>query len=221
MGHDLFDHAFKTYSNRWKFKHPTPADFFRTMEDASAVDLDWFWRGWFYSTDYVDIGVKSVKKLQFTNNIPLKAKAIIDKYGITNEDYPFVFLQEEDLTNKSIIGSDNLDIYINKYENDTNTKLQLPKNFYEITFEKPGGLVMPIIVKYNFTDGSSDLVKYPAEIWRKNDQIVQKIITTDKQIKSVVLDPDFVTSDIEIGNNIWPKKENLSEFDQFKSKTNR
>ena len=76
---------------------------------------------------------------------------------------------------------------------------------------------MPIIVKYNFIDGSSDLVKYPAEIWRKNDQIVQKIITTDKQIKSVVLDPDFVTSDIEIGNNIWPKKENLSEFDQFKS----
>ena len=221
MGHDLFDHAFKTYSNRWKFKHPTPADFFRTMEDASAVDLDWFWRGWFYSTDYVDIGVKSVKKLQFTNNIPPKAKAIIDKYGITNEDYPFVFLEEEDLTNKSIIGSDNLDIYINKYENDTNTKLQLPKNFYEITFEKPGGLVMPIIVKYNFIDGSSDLVKYPAEIWRKNDQIVQKIITTDKQIKSVVLDPDFVTSDIEIGNNIWPKKENLSEFDQFKSKTNR
>ena len=80
---------------------------------------------------------------------------------------------------------------------------------------------MPIIVKYNFIDGSSDLVKYPAEIWRKNDKIVQKIITTDKQIKSVVLDPDFVTSDIEIGNNIWPKKENLSEFDQFKSKTNR
>ena len=80
---------------------------------------------------------------------------------------------------------------------------------------------MPIIVKYNFIDGSSDLVKYPAEVWRKNDQIVQKIITTDKQIKSVVLDPDFVTSDIEIGNNIWPKKENLSEFDQFKSKTNR
>ena len=80
---------------------------------------------------------------------------------------------------------------------------------------------MPIIVKYNFIDGSSDLVKYPAEIWRKNDQIVQKIITTDKQIKSVVLDPDFVTSDIELGNNIWPKKENLSEFDQFKSKTNR
>ena len=191
------------------------------MEDASAVDLDWFWRGWFYTTDYVDIGVKSVKKLQFTNNIPPKAKEIIDKYGITNEDYPFVFLEEEDLTNKSIIGSNNLNININKYENDTNTKLQLPKNFYEITFEKPGGLVMPIIVKYNFIDGSSDLVKYPAEIWRKNDQIVQKIITTDKQIKSVVLDPDFVTSDIEIGNNIWPKKENLSEFDQFKSKTNR
>ena len=62
MGKELFDYAFKTYSQRWMFKHPTPEDFFRSMEDASAVDLDWFWRGWFYTTDYVDIGLKEVNQ---------------------------------------------------------------------------------------------------------------------------------------------------------------
>jgi hypothetical protein len=219
MGRELFDFAFKTYSKRWKFKHPTPADFFRTMEDASAVDLDWFWRGWFYTTDYVDIGVKSLKKLQFTNNIPEKAQAIIDKYGITNEDYPFVFLEEEDIKTESKIVSDNLQAYLDKFENDD--KVQLPRNFYEVTFEKLGGLVMPILVSYNYEDGSSDRVKYPAEIWRKNDQHVKKIIATNKKIKSVVLDPDSATSDIDVENNTWPKEESLSEFDQFKSKTNR
>src|SRR6187399_553094 len=61
MGRELFDYAFKEYARRWAFKHPEPADFFRTMEDASGEDLDWFWRGWFYSTDACDISLDSVK----------------------------------------------------------------------------------------------------------------------------------------------------------------
>src|SRR5690606_30571294 len=61
MGRELFDFAFREYSRRWAFKHPTPADFFRTMEDASGEDLDWFWRGWFYDTDPCDISLDSVK----------------------------------------------------------------------------------------------------------------------------------------------------------------
>ena len=169
-----------------------------------------------HSSDIILSVSKSLKKLQFTNNIPIKAQAIIDKYGIKNSDYPFVFL-EESVKTKSRIGSDNLNTYLDKnYAN-----VQLPKNFYEVTFEKPGGLVMPILVEYNYLDGSSDRVKYPAEIWRKNDEIVKKIISTNKKIKSVVLDPDFATSDVDIENNIWPRKESLSEFDQFKSRANR
>jgi hypothetical protein len=61
MGRELFDYAFKEYARRWAFKHPTPADLFRTMEDASAVDLDWYWRGWFYGIDPVDIAIDTVK----------------------------------------------------------------------------------------------------------------------------------------------------------------
>lgn len=222
MGHELFDHAFKTYANRWKFKHPTPADFFRTMEDASAVDLDWFWRGWFYSTDYVDIGVKSVKKLRFTNTPDAKAKVLIDKYGLTDEDYPLVFLEENDspeISDQS--GSDILNTYLEKIEANEGVMPKLPKNFYEVTFEKPGGLVMPILVQYNYNDGTSEQIKYPAEIWRKNDKTVKKIIATDKEIVSLELDANASTADVETANNIWPKKESESEFDQFKSEANR
>jgi aminopeptidase N len=79
MGHELFDHAFKTYANRWKFKHPTPEDFFRTMEDASAVDLDWFWKGWFYSTDVVDLGIKNVKQFYVTEDATKENSAIFEQ----------------------------------------------------------------------------------------------------------------------------------------------
>ena len=128
------------------------------------------------------------------------------------------FLEEEDVKTESRSGSNNLKAYLDK---NINNKFQLPKNFYEITFEKPGGLVMPILVEYNYMDGSSVRVKYPPEIWRKNDEMVKKIIATNKQIKSVILDPDFATSDVDVENNVWPKKEGLSEFEKFKSKTNR
>jgi aminopeptidase N len=60
MGRELFDFAFREYAQRWKFKRPTPADFFRTMEDASGVDLDWFWRAWFYTTDHVDVALSAM-----------------------------------------------------------------------------------------------------------------------------------------------------------------
>ena len=97
MGKELFDHAFKTYAQRWMFKHPTPADFFRTMEDASAVDLDWFWRGWFYSTDAVDIGLKSVKRFHITPNPTQEVKDLVSSYGMTVDELPpMVFMVAED-----------------------------------------------------------------------------------------------------------------------------
>ena len=70
MGRELFDFAFREYANRWKFKRPTPADFFRTMEDASAVDLDWFWRGWYFGTDHVDMALTSIREYQISTQDP-------------------------------------------------------------------------------------------------------------------------------------------------------
>ncbi len=184
MGKELFDHAFKTYSQRWKFKHPTPADFFRSMEDASAMDLDWFWRGWFYTTDVTDIGIHKIKKFY-------------TKSG-ANGKVDFI----EDTTEGSKFSA----------KKGANSKF-----FYEITFEKPGGLVMPIIVEFTYKDGTKERKTYPAQIWRFNDQLVTKAIHSDKEITSIIIDPDLETADVDTSNNSWPKKQ-ASEFDKFKNK---
>ncbi len=180
MGKELFDHAFKTYAKRWKFKHPTPADFFRTMEDASGVDLDWFWRGWFYTTDVTDIGIKEVKKY-YTQTAGNKVNFIEDTSGGLS------FSSEQ------------------------------AKYHYEITYEKPGGLVMPIIVEFTYTDGTKEKKTYPAQIWRFNDAEVTKVFSSQKQIKSIVIDPDLETADVDTTNNSFPK-DTTSKFEKFKNK---
>ena len=228
MGRDLFDYSFRTYSQRWMFKHPTPEDFFRTMEDASAVDLDWFWRGWFYTTDYTDMGVKDVTKYVVSKEPNQKAKDYAEARGARVEDFgPLVFMVEE--------GSDEYN-QIKKNGNiieDTKTlkeylmdnfsveeveALKDSKYFYEVTFVKPGGLVMPLIVEYTYEDGSTETVTYPAEIWRKNDDEVKRAVPSSKAITKIVVDPNQETADIDTSNNSWPKRKKLGEFDQFKDK---
>ena len=224
MGPELFDHAFKTYSKRWMFKHPTPEDFFRTMEDASAVDLDWFWRGWFYSTDYVDIGVKGVKKYKIASKPGPEVDKILSAYGITVNDLApeYVFMSPENGENNEEVDFSNsipLKKYIDEsFEDNSTEKNNLPKNFYEIEFEKPGGLVMPLIVEYIFKDGSKKRVEYPVQVWRKNDKSVKKVLATNKELIGVKVDPDLKTADIDISNNSWPEKKSESDFEKFKAK---
>ena len=185
MGKDLFDHAFKTYAQRWKFKHPTPADFFRSMEDASAMDLDWFWRGWFYTTDVTDIGIKGVKKF---------IKEGLDK------EVNFIEDTSEGLTFSA-----------------ENAKKADSNFFYEITFDKPGGLVMPIIAEYTYKDGTKKRKVYPAQIWRYNDNEITKVVKSDKEIVNITIDPDLETADVDTSNNSFPTKQD-SKFDKFKNK---
>lgn len=227
MGKDLFDYAFKKYSNRWKFKHPTPEDFFRTMEDASAVDLDWFWRGWFYTTDYVDIAIKEVKEYFVSPNPSEEFKKLmIEEMGIPRNRWrSLIFLDklENDLENnkenQAIENSKLLNNYLKEnYSNEQIEDLNIPNFYYEIIFEKPGGLVMPIIIDIEYDDGTIERKKYPAQVWRKNDSEVRKVLTSNKKILSVSLDPDKETADIDTSNNSWPEKEIESEFDKFKSK---
>ena len=219
MGRDLFDHAFKTYSKRWMFKHPTPEDFFRTMEDASAVDLDWFWRGWFYTTDIEDIGINSFKKYSISTSPPDKVKEMVEGYGINSDEMIESIYMLEDKDDQTInkLRQDRLKV-LEDYLKENNSDSEIPKYFYEIGFEKPGGLVMPIIVKYTYADGSSDIVKYPVQLWRKNLDQVYKVVTSDKEIIEVTLDPNFETSDVNMNNNNWPRKEIKSKFKLFKEK---
>jgi len=206
MGYELFDYSFKEYANRWKFKHPTPEDFFRTMEDASAMDLDWFWRGWFYTTDFTDIGIKDVKKMQVTSVPTQQAKLMANLRGQSISEYEeYVFLVEEGSEDyqvglkmgTTLENSQTLKEYLlDNFTAQEREKIEAPEYFYNITFEKPGGLVMPIIVEFNYVDGTKEKITYPAQIWRFNDNEVSKIIASIKEISSIIVDPELETADI-------------------------
>jgi hypothetical protein len=227
LGHELFDKAFKTYSQRWMFKHPTPADFFRSMEDASGTDLDWFWRGWFYTTDYNDIGVKDIKKYRVTNEPSEKAKAVAKRYGMSVEELgKNIYLVEMDAEEleknqsgeqKSIQEMTGLKEYLaDNFTPEERVALRDTKYFYEIVFEKPGGLVMPILAEFTYADGSKETKNYPAEIWRFNDKEIKKVFASEKEIVAIQIDPNQLTADVNPENNSWPKKEMESKFDSFK-----
>jgi len=223
MGHELFDYAFKTYANRWKFKHPTPEDFFRTMEDASAVDLDWFFRGWFYTTDFTDIGIKEVKKFFVSNEASKQVtEAMKNRRRRDSDPGKMVYMIDESAEDFKpelkkpfkIVDFQSLDEYVNKhFSAEEKAKLREPKYFYQVTFDKPGGLVMPIIVEITFEDGTTENHHFPAQIWRMNDKEVSRTFATDKIISKIVVDPKLETADIDVTNNTWPKTEVKSKFD--------
>ena len=206
MGPELFDYAFRTYAKRWMFKHPTPADFFRSMEDASSMDLDWFWRGWFYTTDVTDIGISGVKALYLTdkpNERVAKLKEQYKQYFEGLGDLIYITDKKEDANPRA------MDAYTDAKE--------VPSYMYAVEFEKPGGLVMPIIVELTFADGTKKRHTFPAQIWMKNDASVRRVFASKKEVKSIVVDPDFETADVDTSNNSWPKKE-ANRFENFKNK---
>lgn len=241
MGRELFDYAFKTYCERWKFKHPTPADFFRTMEDASAVDLDWFWRGWFYSTDHVDISLESVKLFQLNTQNPITEKAFLKEQNDTKDDF------KGDIENKKSIKEtinekdSNIDDFYAKRDlykvdkldekeygrfltriNDEDKSLfNAHKFFYELTFKNIGGLVMPLIIKVTYLDETSEIIRIPAEIWRRSEEIVSKVFIMDKEVAYFRLDPLLETADTDLYNNSWPREVVPSRYDLFKERKMR
>jgi len=227
MGKELFDYSFKTYANRWMFKHPSPEDFFRTMEDASAIDLDWFWRGWFYTTNVVDLGVKEVKKYYVTSKMNNEIKSMLEARGMKESDLPpLIYLVDEDsddfdesMRTATLDDVTTLQEYImDNIDPADRLNLKKPNYFYEITFEKPGGLPMPIIAELTYSDGTTSRVKYPVQIWKTSGETVGKLITSEKEIVKIVVDPDEETADVDTSNNTWPKRKKLGEFDSFKNK---
>ena len=239
MGRELFDYAFKTYCERWKFKHPSPADFFRTMEDASAVDLDWFWRGWFYGTDNVDISIDDVKWFQLNTQNPDKEKAFLLKQknekdvhigeGRNKNDIPQT-VNERDLgiddfyAKRNIYQVDTLDKkeyseFKTKLAKDELELLNSNQQFYELSFSNIGGLVMPLILEFTFEDGSKEVRRIPAEIWRMYEDKVSKVFIFDKVLQSVRLDPFLETADTDLDNNSWPEEKQPTRYQLFKQQS--
>jgi hypothetical protein len=234
MGRELFDFAFKTYSKRWAFRHPTPADFFRTMEDASAVDLDWFWRGWFFGIDPVDISLDSVKwyKIDAQANEMAFKKPAFENIGKTRNaaDKSITFAVDADTSLRDFYyynrsGDDDEGMFRRMMRgrqedgerlSDSAKAPWAGKNFYELSFSNVGGLVMPIIVEFTFKDGTTQVERIPAEIWRKDEQKVKKAFMLDKEAASIRLDPFKETADINEANGMWPIKDMPSKFQLFK-----
>jgi hypothetical protein len=240
MGRELFDYAFKEYARRWAFKHPEPADLFRTMEDASGEDLDWFWRGWFYGTDACDISLDTVKyfKPDFTAT-PVKdtvlsrkvqkplVNAFEDVSKIRNkEDKNITFQTDADTSLRDFYWKyargmepyDSAAYSINTttgnppLDDATKEKLQ-NKHFYELKFSNKGGLIMPIIIEWTYADGTKEVEKIPAQVWRKNEKGLTKVFIKDKQVTGIKLDPMRETADIDESNNKWPN--NITEPSKF------
>ncbi len=235
MGRELFDFAFKEYARRWAFKHPTPADFFRTMEDASGVDLDWFWHGWFYTTNFVDQGIDDVKWFRVDSKNPELENAMKKQEDASKPEYitdqrnkdAFKSVVEQDATMRdfytewdryavSVIDKEEYRSYLNSLSDDDRKLLDAKKNYYQIDLSSPGELVMPVILQLEFLDGTKEEHRIPAEIWRMNDKAVSKVFISEKELVRIVLDPHLETADVDRANNSWPPQAAPTRFQLFK-----
>ena len=241
MGRELFDFAFKEYSRRWEFKRPTPSDFFRTMEEASGIDLDWFWRGWFYTTDHVDISLERVYQMEMNTENP-----DIDFAREREDDKAFSsslfsernrgagmrtwverntdvrdFYDENDeftVTNKERNAYNSFLEGLEDWEREALDKaVSEERNYYLVEFANKGGLVMPIILDVEYADGATERIRYPAEIWRKSPKMVKKLLVTEREIVSLTIDPSMETADADLENNFYPRRLVPSRIESFKS----
>ncbi|MDA9554149.1 M1 family metallopeptidase [Emcibacteraceae bacterium] len=241
LGRDLFDFAFKEYSRRWMFKRPTPSDFFRTMEEASGVDLDWFWRGWYYTTDHVDISLDHIYQMRMDTKDPdidfgrrrdennMKPKSLYvtrneeegmrswvqrnrDVRDFHDENDQFTVTNKE--RNEYIDFLDGLDP---RERREFERAVDEDKNYYVLEFSNQGGLVMPILIEFTFTDGSTEFMNIPAEIWRRNHLSVKKLFVFDKEVERVELDPDWYTADTNVENNHYPRRIIPSRIEAYKA----
>lgn len=242
MGRELFDFAFKQYCTKWAFKHPTPADFFRSMEDASAVDLDWYWRGWFYDIEPVDISLDSVKayQIQKGETLPVKIDTQIIKPRVNKEYEHISKIRNRESGMKFLVDLDTAlrDFYYyydpskdnyketrirNRFESFELTDKTEFKNYeggyiYELHLSNKGGLVMPVIIEWEYEDGVKEVDRISAYLWRKNEKKVVKSFFKKNKVVNIKIDPYRETADIDEKNNSWPQTEVMSRFEVFKMK---
>ncbi|WP_444933354.1 M1 family metallopeptidase [Microbulbifer sp. JTAC008] len=243
MGRELFDFAFREYAQRWKFKRPMPADFFRTMEDASGMDLDWFWRGWFYTTDNVDISLDAVHHYTVgTKNPEVEGPWKRAQHENEPDTITVIENRERKLT-RIVDGKPELEDFYNKHDEfdvsnaDRNSyqsqlegledwekdMLKVESNVYVMDFSNIGGLVMPLLLRLEYEDGSIEDLRIPAEIWTRNAKKTSKMLVRDKSkvLKSVVLDPHWETADVNVENNFYPRRIIKSRLELFKDEKPR
>jgi hypothetical protein len=235
IGRELFDYAFKEYAKRWAFKQPYPADFFRTMEDASGVDLDWFWRGWFFTNDHVDLAISDVKVKSVLPKDPdkkneqekKKQESLKTISAVRNKsDIKQTYNERDTTLNDFYTSYDPLitteqdkaeyEKTISGLSNEEKELQNSTSFFYEIEIERIGDLVMPVIYEIIYENGNTELIRIPAEIWRKGERKITRVHKTDNKILKFNLDPYLETADIDTSNNSYPREDKMSQFEIFK-----
>ena len=233
MGRELFDYAFKEYSRRWAFKHPTPADLFRTMEDASGVDLDWFWRGWFYTTDHVDIALTNVQWYQMSTQNPdvekpfeaEKDRNANDHVGRARNEVIRTMVDEVPATRDfynsynpfevSAADREAYDRYRAGLSEQEAALLDAGYHFYGVTFENQGGLIMPLVLRFTLEDGTEEVKRIPAEVWLKNEDEFTKWFNFTQPVVQITLDPFLEMADTDRSDNYWPAMQEPNKFDVY------
>jgi hypothetical protein len=223
IGPELFDQAFKEYANRWKYKHPNPSDLFRTLEDATATDLDWFFRGWFFTTEVVDMELSNVKWMKVYEddlNIEDKHKKTTFKIeGESTEKIATDFSGGPEMITMTNTSENSYGGFLSRLDEPEVRKQVSGKNIYELTIKNIGGLVMPVTIEWRYIDGTIEIDRLPAEVWRRNEYEIIKTFIKEKEVVEVNLDPNFEFADTDTNNNSFPKVETSSEFDTFKEKS--
>ncbi|WP_137173085.1 M1 family metallopeptidase [Massilia sp. HP4] len=235
LGRELFDFAFKEYAQRWKFKRPTPADFFRTMEDASGTDLDWFWRGWFYTTDAVDVSVDGITEYTVSSQDPDVEKALLrarragEPVSVTQQRNQALPRRVDAHPELKDFYNENDDFTVtNKDRNRYQEKmagledwekalLKEGKHLYLVDFTNIGGLVTPLVVEIELKSGKKYIERIPAEVWRYSPTKITKLFVTDEPMVGLTQDPYWETADIDVSNNSWPRKATPSRLELFKT----
>jgi hypothetical protein len=236
LGRELFDFAFREYAQRWKFKRPTPSDFFRTMEDASGTDLDWFWRGWFYTTDHVDVSVDGISEYTVGTKDPeiekawKKAQRDAEPISITDQ-------RNKDTLPRRVDAHPELKDFYNEHDEFTVTNrdrnkyneaigdledweknlLKEGKHLYLVDFSNLGGLVTPLVLEIQLASGKKYIERIPAEVWRYTPKKITKLIITDEPMVALTQDPNWETADTDTSNNAWPRKATPSRLELYKT----
>ena len=240
LGRELFDYAFKVYAERWKFKHPSPEDFFRTMEDASGVDLDWFWRGWFYTTDHVDVSINEVNWYKVDTRNPsiekpfkqeqkskqaeqiseFKNKTMLKETVTEKNDSLNDFYNKYNPFEVTLLDQKDYDSYIASLNDEQKALINAGYNYYEIKMSNEGGLITPLVFRFDFVDGSEEIVRIPAEVWIRNEEKISKVFFFKKEVQSIKLDPFLEMADCDMSNNYWPPRMEPSKFKVYKNTRN-
>lgn len=221
LGREAFDRAFREYAQRWRFKRPTPHDFFRSIEQSSGRDLSWFWEDWFFSTRHVDIALDDIVCWRIDSGDPdteaqwLREQRARQPVSMTTPEASQTVETRDPATRDFYSQRDEFAV-TSKARRDAETArsqltaedaatLATADRFYRFTFRNVGGVIMPVLLRLEFSDGTIESVHIPAEVWRRDRQRITWQYLSNKSLVRAAIDPRWETADADRRNNVYAR----------------